>query len=502
MRWEQLDLAAVSLQLGKNALRSKGGRKGWPRRKERRSGKGGGNNNRYLYAVPESAEEARSVRVTCWDGGSFEGEDDGEATVVSEAAHGPYYHDESRDRYIFNLPSKPRTPWVVPGEEVRMLVAAYSKDGDDATYNQLSRQLGWHRKTIQETLRALGKTHDSLPFTDEHIMATDEDALVEDLTRLKEEKVHVRSEREDWRKVKDLADKARRWEKFIANTMSKMEVPPAPPMPRWKRDRKRRGTLGANSDLTVVSHATDLHFGKAGWVNHIGEEFDRETCRDSLLSATEKLISRIDVWGEPGQVILGAGGDWFHIDNYMGTTTKGTPQDADGNWLRIFIEGCALARDHIEMWRQRVAKVKVVAVRGNHDYYSTALLVHWLQAKYEGCEDVEVSRCEIDREYLHVGNTLLGLTHGHAVKDKDLVSLMAAEVPHLWGQTKYRLWLTGHWHTQIMTEHHGVVVEHLPSLAGTDAWHNQHGYVGNRKALMAHLIDHDEGPFAKLLVEP
>lgn len=500
MRWEPLDQASESLDYGKNALRSKGGRKGWPRRKDRRASASAGsdsdNHNRYLYAVPESEEEARSIGVDRWTGGAIEPE--GDDVKVSEATQGPYYHDETRDRYIFNLPSKPRHPWVVPGEEVRTLVAAYSKDGDDATINQLCRKLGWHRKTVQETLRALGKTHDSLPFTDEHLVATDEDELVEDLARRKEEKVHVRAEREDWRKVKELADKARRWDKFIEHTMSKMEVPPPPPMPRWKRDRKRRGTL-LGDRLTVVSHATDLHFGKEGWVNQIGEEFSREVCRDRLLEATEKLVQRIDVWGQPDEVILGAGGDWFHIDNHKNLTTKGTPQDADGNWLRIFTEGCALARDHIEMWRQHVPKVRVVAVRGNHDYYSTALLVHWLMAKYENSADVEVGRCEIDREYIRIGNTILGLTHGHNVKDKDLVSLMAHEAKDMWSETKHRLWLTGHWHTQIVTEHHGVVVEHLPSLAGTDAWHSQHGYVGNRKALMAHLIDHTDGPFAKVL---
>jgi predicted phosphodiesterase len=500
MRWEPLDQASESLNYSKNGLRSKGGRKGWPRRQDRRNDSDSDNNNRYLYAVPESEAEARAVGVDKWDGGGrFAVDEDGEAKV-SEPAHGPYYFDETRDRYIFNLPSKPRTPWVVPGEEVRTLVAAYSKDGDDATINQLCRQLGWHRKTVKETLAALGKTHDSLPFTDEQIIGTDEDELVEDFARREEERVHVRAERQDWAKVKDLADRARRWDKFIAETMSKMVVPPAPPIPRWKRDRKRRGTLTGNN-LTVVSHATDLHFGKEGWVNQIGEEFTREICRDRLLDATEKLIQRIDVWGKPDEVILGVGGDWFHIDGHQGTTTKGTPQDADGNYLRIFTEGCALARDHIEMWRQHIPKVRVVAVRGNHDYYSTALLVHWLQGKYDGCEDVEIGRCEVDREYIHIGQTILGMTHGHSVKDKDLVSLMAAEVPELWGKTKHRLWLTGHWHSQIVTEHHGVVVEHLPSLAGSDRWHHEHGYVGNRKALMAHLIDHNEGPFAKLLVD-
>jgi hypothetical protein len=35
-------------------------------------------------------------------------------------------------------------------------------------------------------------------------------------------------------------------------------------------------------------------------------------------------------------------------------------------------------------------------------------------------------------------------------------------------------------------------------LAGSDAWHTKHGYVGNRKLLMAHIIDDKHGPVAKV----
>lgn len=516
MRWEPLTEASEALGLSKNTLRSKGGRNGWPRREDRRGngGSGNANHNRYVYAVPEDIDEAIAYRVDRWvdeDGSvitfsagpseASRDDDDQDEFEVVDPVGGPYA--VIGENYVFNLPSKPRTPWVVHKGEVERMVTAYSKDGDNATYNQLSREFGYHRKTIQEMLKALGKTHDSLPFTDEQIADTDEDDLVEDLVRRKEEKVHVRAERIDWKKTRDLADRARRWEDFVANSMNLLKVPPPPAMPTWKRDRIRRnGSAGpSDSRITVVSHATDLHYGKYGWVDQVGEEFSREVCRDRLMSTTAKLIDRIFAWGEPDEVILGVGGDWFHIDNHRYQTTRGTPQDTDGTFMQVFQEGCALARDHIELWRQAVAKVRLVCVPGNHDYLSTSMLVHWLQAKYDGADDVEVGRSVTDREYLKIGNTILGMTHGDRTKDQKLGALMSVEAKEWWSETVHRLILTGHWHSQRVNEEFGVIVEHLPSLAGTDAWHHAHGYIGNRKALMAHLIDHQEGPFAKVLAD-
>lgn len=405
---------------------------------------------------------------------------------------GPYYYDETRDVYVFSLPSKPHTPFPVRGETVRSIVAAYAKDGDNASINEVARAVGWHRKTVREVLQRLGKTHDSMPFTDEQIGAGDEDELTEDLVRRKEERIHIRAEREDWKRTKELADKARDWTRFFASLSSTVDVPPAPRRPARRLPRPQPHTL--------VTHASDLHYGKSGWVDETGDEYSREVCRDRLLTATSDLLDKCSAYGRPSRIVVGMGADMLHIDNHRGTTTGGTPQDHDGSFMRIYTEACALGRDQIEEFRGWTDAVDVFAIRGNHDYYSTALMVHWLQAHYRNT-DVNIGRPLAEREYVEIGNTLLGLTHGHSIKDNDLISLMAHEAGEAWSRTRFRMWLTGHWHTQKMYEKHGVLVEHLPSLAGTDRWHNEHGYVGNRKGLVGYLIHHTDGPFARIFVD-
>ena len=514
MRWLSLKEASELLKINKNTLSSKGRRGQWHRKGS-------------LYAVPESAVEA--TKYSCLHDGAplwYEGESSRAHPIVDEVFAGRtaeeginaakedgrlFGDDDQGDiveanpapykviggKYIFNLPSKPRGPFVMDAGDVEMLVAGYSNDGGKGSVNQLARKMSMARKTIQEVLKALGKTHDSLPYTDEQIASTSENELIDDLVRRKEEKVLIESQRKDWKKKTALAERAYEWNHYIRECLSSVDLknlatPTVPYKPKPKGDE----------GFTVVSHATDLHYGKMGWVDQIGEPFNREVCRNRLIASTHQLMDRISRFGMPKELVIAVGGDWFHIDNHRQQTTKGTPQDADGTFMQIFIEGCALAKDHIEIWRSLVPKVRVVQVRGNHDYMSTAFLVHWLQAHYAGAKDVTVSSCTQDRYYEKIGNTILGLTHGDSVNDSNLVSLMAHEAKDMWSDTKYRLWLTGHWHSQITTEKHGVLVEHLPSLAGTDAWHKKHGYVGNRKGLMAHIIDHKQGVIAKLLAEP
>ncbi len=530
MRWEQLKKAAEILGFVPRALRSRGERGTWPRSND--EGKGSGT-PRYDYCIPESRFEADKMEVDRYvaDGQVFEFDSKGDVAPVDSAPaedvppivsqfagdgdkeEEDAFDEEGNDfdlkddgtikrydfignKYVFSLKSKPGRPFVVDKSVVEDIVEAYTHDGGGAAVNEIVRAHGIQRKTVKQMLTALGITKDDLPFTREAILARDASQLEDDLVAKKAEKVLIRAERRDWKKVRDMADRAQRWETFFKDTLEAVKLDSyATSLPKYKAIVKPTG-------LTAVSHATDLHYGKLGWVDQIGEPFNRGICRERLLESTDGLISRINSFGGMDEVIIGVGGDWFHIDNQRQQTTRGTPQDADGTFMQIFSEGCQLAFDHIEMWRRAVPKVKVVKVRGNHDYMSTSFLVNWLQAMYKDAEDVDVSECHKDRHYEKVGNTLLGLTHGDSTKDKDLGSLMALEAKQHWSDTKYRLWLTGHWHSQIVSESYGVLVEHLPSLAGTDAWHKAHGYVGNRKGLMAHVIDHQDGVVAKVLYEP
>ena len=48
------------------------------------------------------------------------------------------------------------------------------------------------------------------------------------------------------------------------------------------------------------------------------------------------------------------------------------------------------------------------------------------------------------------------------------------------------------------TASHGPVVVHtLPSIAGTDCWHSEHGYIGTRKASEAFIYSKSGGYYGQ-----
>lgn len=424
--------------------------------------------------------------------------------IEHDTEEGSSYHYIPRgtpggDRYIFALRSKAKAgkPTVIPGDAVRALVLAYSNDGAKATLNEIARTFGLSRPTARDILKALGKTHDSAPFTDEEIAERDESGLSEDLVRLKEERVLRKAEKAAWDETRKLADKARHFDKFVAERIEQViRTEGVPSFPAIIRTRQMP------DPFSVFVTPSDLHYGKAGWKDEVGgEEYSREECHRRLMATADAMIERVLRFGRPARFIYGAGSDWSHIDNetHGGSTTRGTPQDTDGSYARIFLEGGELQCAYVDRLRQ-VAPVVVKPMRGNHDFQTALASTVWLRERFRSCTDVEVTVSPAARQYLEIGKTLVGITHGDGLKDDKLAGLMPCEAREAWGRTRHRIWFTGHWHSMISNEILGVRVIHVPSLAGSDSWHARAGYVGNRKALTAYVIDNDEGLIAELPV--
>jgi predicted phosphodiesterase len=250
------------------------------------------------------------------------------------------------------------------------------------------------------------------------------------------------------------------------------------------------------SPYAVVVCPTDFHWGKHGWADEVGETYNFEEARTRLMQKTQSLINRLP--SQPEKIFIGAGSDWFHVDNDAGTTTRGTPQDMCASPAEILITGCKLAREHIDLLRQ-VAPVEIVMMAGNHDRHSTLALMMYLSAAYEDAPDVKITISATNRRYITYGETLLGFTHGDGIsKSNSLASLMSVEARQEWGLTKHKIWFHGHLHHQRLTENGGCLIVQMPSLAGHDRWHNRAGYTTSTAGLAAYFIDSNEGYIGSL----
>lgn len=245
--------------------------------------------------------------------------------------------------------------------------------------------------------------------------------------------------------------------------------------------------------LEIDQH--DVHFANLCWAAETGENDDLKISEAKFRNSTNDLMSRIAGY-DIDLALLPVGNDLFHSDNLIGTTTAGTPQDCDGRYPKMIEVVERSAIEACETILTRAARLRVIYTPGNHDQLSSYHLCRTLAAWFRNCDRVEVDLSPRYRKYEHHGVCLFGYTHGNhmnAGKLKTLPSLMAVENPEAWAKSTCREFKLGHIHTSRSNELHGVMIRHLSSLSGTNAWHFAEGYVGNRKAAEAYLYSFEDG---------
>ncbi len=266
----------------------------------------------------------------------------------------------------------------------------------------------------------------------------------------------------------------------------------APPRPRISMKAAER-------PYSAVVPAADLHFGKYGSGLELGgEDFDRATCRQRLMSATEAIINSMVRLGAPAEWVVPVGNDWFNADNHLGTTTKGTPQDNATTSSTMYAEGFRLAMDYVETLLQ-VAPVRLVLSAGNHDRLTSTACFLGLTARYLERDDVQWVDDLSSRQYHPIGNGVYCFTHGDTVHPEKLAELMPTEARELWGMTAHAGAFVGHRHHLVSKEIRGVYIHQAPSLSGSDRYHFDHGHVGSNRRLACYIIDHADGYAGTLL---
>jgi hypothetical protein len=241
----------------------------------------------------------------------------------------------------------------------------------------------------------------------------------------------------------------------------------------------------------------DLHLGKLGWGEEVGENYDVSIAKSLFTTAVEKLLAYVNDF-DVEKIIFPIGNDLLNSDGLTMTTTKGTPQHDDVRWQRSFTLCREMLVEVIDKLKL-VAPVEIIVIPGNHDYERMFYIGDALYAWYHNCKEVEVNNSPSPRKYTMYGVNLIGLTHGCSEKQTDLPLIMANEQPELWAKAKHTEWHIGHLHKAKsmnwvnIDERFGTIVRILPSLSGTDSWHHEKGYVGNTRAAQAYMWNKENG---------
>jgi hypothetical protein len=242
----------------------------------------------------------------------------------------------------------------------------------------------------------------------------------------------------------------------------------------------------AVGDLTYEVSLPDLHIGKVIYREATGKEsFDVDDARTIYLDAVDNLIRGLPTGGT---VILVVGNDYFNVDTYNKTTTKGTPQPNE-HPLRMFDIGLLTTIEAIYRLLT-IGPVRVVVVPGNHDRVMSYVYGWALTAWFRTMDTVTVDNgARPEKAY---GDGAWGVVwhHGHKLKPADLAMLFADGFPDLWARTRYREVHQGHLHhlrsgeLRATDESAGVRVRLLPSLVPADEWHLSHAYRAVREGTL------------------
>lgn len=236
----------------------------------------------------------------------------------------------------------------------------------------------------------------------------------------------------------------------------------------------------------------DSHFGKLCWSEETGgANYDLRIARALYRHAVAYLLDRARSYPVE-RICYVVGNDLFHFDNLIGTTTKGTPQDQDGRYAKVFRTVRESVVEAVELMRQ-VAPVDVVMIAGNHDTQSVWCLGDSLQCWFRNCPDVTVDNRPLLRKAYAYGKVLLMFTHGDKGKLKDLPLQLAVDERELWARARHCEIHTGDKHKAHLEEHKGVRVRIIPSMCSPDAWHAANLFTGSIRSAEGYLWDPEHG---------
>lgn len=252
--------------------------------------------------------------------------------------------------------------------------------------------------------------------------------------------------------------------------------------------------------LLLELSAPDLHVGKLSWAEESGEDYDIQIACKRYKDAIYNLAGRAPL-EDIERILLPVGNDMITIDSRKNTTTAGTPQDSDSRFRKMLTVVRDLLIEVINTLSD-IAPVDVVIVSGNHDYDSMFTIGMVLEAFYSGDENVMIDNSATQRKYYQFYKNGILFTHGDEEKHQDLGLIFATEQPQMWADTYFREVQLGHFHKNkrvnfvSVDEHQGFQLQIIPSLSGTDVWHNTKGY-NSLKQAKAFLYDKEEGKIAE-----
>lgn len=244
---------------------------------------------------------------------------------------------------------------------------------------------------------------------------------------------------------------------------------------------------------------TDYHLGMLAWHEEGGADWDLAIAEKTLLNAYAYMISNAP---RASHGIINIQGDFLHTDGKTPVTpAHGHVLDADSRYPKIRRAAIRIIRSMVQMALSQHQTVHLVIAEGNHDEEGTGWLSDMMAVLYDNEPRLSCDSSSLPFYCHQWGKVMLGIHHGHKVKNEALPLLFAAQYPEIWGVTKRREIHCGHRHHRDEKEYNGVTVVQHPTLAARDAYAARGGWIADRAA-WAITYHREYGPVGRIMVTP
>ena len=225
---------------------------------------------------------------------------------------------------------------------------------------------------------------------------------------------------------------------------------------------------------------TDYHLGMLAWHKEGGSDWNISIAEKTILAA---LVQMVNQSPNAHTAVLNIQGDFLHTDGKTPVTPASKHVlDADSRFPKIRRSAIRIIRSLVAICLSRHQEVRLIIAEGNHDEESAGWLSDLFAVHYEEDFRVTVNDSVLPFYVFEWGKTMLGIHHGHKVKNESLPLLFAAQFPQEWGRTTRREIHCGHRHHRDEKEYNGVTVVQHPTLSARDAYAARGGWIADRAA--------------------
>lgn len=202
---------------------------------------------------------------------------------------------------------------------------------------------------------------------------------------------------------------------------------------------------------------SDMHFG-------LNSDEDYEELRSEI---ADKILNQYE------EILFTLHGDYFHVDNFLNTTEKGTRIDSV-DFREGIQAGFRFLLPLLELALENSPNVKVVYLKGNHAPSIDYMFISGLERLYTQIE-FDTSLDEFKHAWL--GTHSIFMHHGDKVKSANkLVEIMVSHFGKEWGESQSRYLITGHFHHEKSLSFAGLTWYQLQSPSKHSSYDKTYGY--------------------------